>query len=52
MNPQNTPFDTTNVCPDCESKTSVVKLGAEPTREICGRFGCEWDGKTLEGGEH
>lgn len=34
-------------CPDCGRKTGFVKLGEEPPREICGRFGCEWDGKTL-----
>jgi transcription elongation factor Elf1 len=41
-------FSTANNCPDCDSETSVVKLGAEPAREVCGKFGCSWDGETLE----
>jgi len=36
-----------NTCPDCGKATSTIKLGSEPAREICGRFGCEWDGLTL-----
>lgn len=34
-------------CPDCDEQTSLVNLGGEPPREICGRFGCDWDGITL-----
>jgi hypothetical protein len=40
-----------NTCPDCGNETSTVKLGPEPAREICGRFGCEWDGVTLRENE-
>jgi glutaredoxin len=39
---------TPRACPDCEQTTGFVKLGANPAREICGRFGCSWDGVTLE----
>ena len=35
-------------CPDCGETTNTIKLGSEPAREVCGRFGCEWDGVTLE----
>jgi len=49
MKAEATNFDTQDSCPDCGETTSVVKLGSEPAREICGRFGCEWDGLTLEG---
>lgn len=38
-------------CPDCGKPTSKVKLGPEPARLICGRFGCSFDGRTVEGGE-
>jgi len=48
MKASTTPFDTLDNCPHCEATTSVVKLGSEPAREVCGRFGCEWDGITLE----
>lgn len=34
-------------CPDCGEETGVVNLGGEPPREVCGRFGCDWDGITL-----
>ena len=39
-----TPHD----CPDCGEQTGLVHLGEEQPREICGRFGCDWDGRTLE----
>lgn len=48
MKAEMTDFDTCNVCPDCSADTAVVKLGAEPAREVCGRFGCSFDGVTLE----
>ena len=48
MKASTTNFDTHNDCPDCDETTDVIKLGAEPAREVCGRFGCEWDGVTLE----
>lgn len=35
-------------CPDCGETTGFVKLGAEPAREVCGRFGCDFDGVTLQ----
>jgi ribosomal protein S27AE len=35
------------LCPGCGASTGLVKLGSEPAREICGRFGCPWDGVTL-----
>jgi hypothetical protein len=35
-------------CPDCGKQTDAIKLGSEPAREVCGHFGCEWDGVTLE----
>lgn len=41
-------FSLEETCPDCGEETDVVKLGSEPAREICGRFGCDWDGQTLE----
>lgn len=41
-------LDREQQCPDCGEETSFVKLGDEPTREICGRFGCGWDGKSVE----
>lgn len=34
-------------CPDCREPTSVVNLGNEDPREICGRFKCSWDGKKI-----
>lgn len=34
-------------CPDCSEPTSVVNIGSEDPREICGRFGCSWDGKNI-----
>jgi len=34
-------------CPDCGKNLSTVKLGPEPARQICGRFGCEYNGETL-----
>lgn len=48
MKAEMTDFDTRNVCPDCSADTSVVKLGAEPAREICGRLRCGWSGVTLQ----
>jgi transcription elongation factor Elf1 len=48
MEAKTTTFDTTDSCPDCNKPTHVVKLGGEPAREICGRFGCSFDGHTLE----
>jgi len=48
MKASKTPFDTRNACSHCDRFTSVVKLGSEPAREVCGRFGCEWEGVTLE----
>jgi ribosomal protein S27AE len=36
-----------DTCPDCGNETSIIKLGSEPARQICGRFGCEYDGETL-----
>lgn len=38
-------------CPDCGEMTGLVHLGNESPREICGRFGCEWDGITLRKAE-
>jgi len=34
-------------CPDCSEDTGLVHLGGQPPREVCGRFGCSWDGITL-----
>lgn len=34
-------------CPDCGEPTSIMKLGNEPPRRVCGRIGCDWDGITL-----
>lgn len=42
-----TDFDTQDSCPDCGETTGVVALGGEGTREICGRFGCSWEGQSL-----
>lgn len=38
---------TSENCPDCGEPVDKIKLGSEPTRIICGRFGCGWDGKTV-----
>ena len=43
--------DVARSCPDCSEETSVVKLGESPPREICGRFGCSWNGVTLRKGD-
>jgi hypothetical protein len=41
--------DFENTCPDCGDDTNIVKLGAEPAREVCLAFpSCDWDGVTLE----
>jgi len=37
-----------SACPDCGKSTGVVNLGTEPPREICGRFGCDWEGESLK----
>ncbi len=42
------PFETVDSCPVCTGKTSVIKLGGEPAREICQSFTCDWSGNTLE----
>ena len=36
------------VCPDCGRTADRIKLGSEPTRLVCGRFGCSWDGVKAE----
>jgi len=46
MKASTTDFDTLNRCPHCGRSTDVVKLGAEPAREIC--LCGQWDGVTLE----
>jgi len=35
-------------CPDCGRDVHKIKLGPEPARIICGRFGCDWDGVKAE----
>jgi len=46
MKGEKTPFDTVDECPVCKSHTEVIKLGAEPAREVC--FCHQWEGRTLE----
>jgi len=38
---------TAHSCPECGESTSIVNLGNESPREVCGRFGCDWNGVTL-----
>jgi len=41
-------MESKNDCPNCGKALSIIKLGAEPAREICNRFGgCSFDGRTL-----
>jgi len=46
MKEDTTTFEPSN-CPHCGDSTSLVHLGTEPPREICGRLGCSWDGENL-----
>jgi len=46
MKGEKTPFDTVDECPVCKDHTEVIKLGAEPAREVC--FCHQWEGRTLE----
>jgi hypothetical protein len=39
---------TPRACPDCDQQTSLVHLGEGRPREVCGRFDCDWNGRTLE----
>jgi len=46
MKAEQTPFETVNKCPVCASQTEVIKLGAEPAREVCVCH--QWAGRTLQ----
>jgi len=38
---------TSGNCPECGKSTALVNIVSEPPREVCGRFGCSWDGENL-----
>ena len=46
MEGSTTTFDSRD-CPHCGESTGLVHLGGEPPREVCGRFGCDWEGVSL-----
>lgn len=46
MTPNTQTFES-RPCPDCGEETGLVHLGTQPAREVCGRFGCDWDGEKI-----
>ncbi len=51
VSPNKNMMKATKSCPNCGKVLTTASLGNEPTRLICGRFGCQFDGKTINGGE-